>query len=306
MTVPALAMGRPPLHGGGPSPFAAAYGRLAEVLPSLGVRETGAAGETGATGEAGEAETPGAANSPCAGPGWVTAGQLAAGGPAAEDYLAREDEQLLRDHGRRARPDVVATFGLHRFAWPVCLTVTMPWFLSRRVPWLSAETVSFHRGRHEVSVSADRFACLPDDPAAGAPGARVVPDEEALRGQVRSTVVACLDGLLEGFRGRTRRGTRALWGTVTDEITEGLWYSGHLLGEERRAVREAGELLPGGIGPYARGAAFRTLTGAGGEGPTTRDRASCCLFYTLRPEDTCVTCPRMSEAERVARLCGGG
>ncbi|MGW3402317.1 (2Fe-2S)-binding protein, partial [Streptomyces zhihengii] len=34
----------------------------------------------------------------------------------------------------------------------------------------------------------------------------------------------------------------------------------------------------------------------------TRDRASCCMFYTLRPEDTCATCPRTCDADRVERL----
>jgi len=57
--------------------------------------------------------------------------------------------------------------------------------------------------------------------------------------------------------------------------------------------------------PYAGGAGFRELDGT--EGPdgaprTTRDRATCCFFYTLRPEDTCLTCPRTCDAERVRRL----
>jgi len=288
MSVPAATHRPPPgsTSAGRASPFAAAYARLAEVLPTLRVH-TAAAG-----------------NPPRSGPGWVTAAQLAAGGPEAEEYLSREDELLLREYGRRARPDVVATFALHRFAWPACVLVTLPWFLCRRVPSLSAETVSFHRGSGQVSVSVGQFACLPDDPAASAHGAHPVPDEEALRARVRGAVAGCLGGVLDGFRRRTRRGTHALWGTVTDEVTEGLWYLGHLLGEEQRAVREAGELLPGGTPPYVRGAAFRTLTGPVGERVTTRDRASCCLYYTLRPQDTCVTCPRTGEAERVARLCG--
>jgi hypothetical protein len=49
-------------------------------------------------------------------------------------------------------------------------------------------------------------------------------------------------------------------------------------------------------------AGFRELSGPAGEPLPTRDRASCCLFYTLRPEDTCVTCPRTCDADRVAKL----
>ncbi|OEV11013.1 iron-sulfur protein, partial [Streptomyces nanshensis] len=65
---------------------------------------------------------------------------------------------------------------------------------------------------------------------------------------------------------------------------------------------EAGLLLPGAVAPFAQGAGFRELPGPGGAALTTRDRASCCLYYTLRPEDTCVTCPRTCDAERIERM----
>ena len=45
---------------------------------------------------------------------------------------------------------------------------------------------------------------------------------------------------------RMRRGPRALWGMASDEIVEGLWYIGHLLGEEPRAVTEARAAAAGG------------------------------------------------------------
>jgi ferric iron reductase protein FhuF len=91
---------------------------------------------------------------------------------------------------------------------------------------------------------------------------------------------------------------------ATDEVVEGLWYVGHLFGadEERRAVRELELLLPGATRPYAGSAAFRVLTGPDGEALATRDRASCCMFYTVRPEDTCATCPRTCDADRIAKL----
>lgn len=89
---------------------------------------------------------------------------------------------------------------------------------------------------------------------------------------------------------------------ATDEIVEGLWYIAHLLGEETRARTELERLLPGATKPYVGAAGFRELTGPNGESLPTRDRASCCLFYTLRPEDTCVTCPRTCDSDRVKRL----
>ncbi|MER6488315.1 (2Fe-2S)-binding protein [Streptomyces virginiae] len=234
--------------------------------------------------------------------GWVGADELAAGGPALDAFLAWDNAQVLRDYGTQARPDVVASFGLHRYAWPACLLITLPWFLDRRVPRLPVSEVAFHRTLGRMSVHVESFACLPDDPAAVLPGARVVPDEEALREEVRAAVAQHLGPVLEGFGPRMRRGRRALWGMATDEVVESLWHVGHLLGEERRTMAELEALLPGSTAPYTGGAGFRTLSGPDGRELPTRDRASCCFFYTIRPEDTCVTCPRTCDADRVTRL----
>ncbi|MDJ1136922.1 (2Fe-2S)-binding protein [Streptomyces iconiensis] len=279
MAVPTLAPVAPDV-----SPFRAAYARLTDVFPTLDVTETTA-----------RELLP-------EGPGWVRATELARGGAALDSFLAWDDEQIRHDYGKSARPDVIASFGLHRYAWPVCLLVTIPWFLHRRVPRVPVGAVAFQRTLGRLAVHVEEFTCLPDDPAASAPGARVVPDEAALRAEVREAVAEHLAPVLDGFRPRMRRGARALWGMATDEITEGLWYLGHLLGEEQRAMAEVQRLLPGATTPFAQGAAFRELTGHSGESLPTRDRASCCLFYTLRPEDTCVTCPRTCDAERVDRL----
>ncbi|GCB45001.1 hypothetical protein SNL152K_2291 [Streptomyces sp. NL15-2K] len=113
-----------------------------------------------------------------------------------------------------------------------------------------------------------------------------------------------MEPVLAGFGPRTRRRGRALWGMVTDEIVESLWYVAELLGEDerRRAEHELELLLPGTTKPYVGSAAFRVLTGPNGESLPTRDRASCCMFYTLEPQDTCVTCPRTSDADRVTKL----
>ncbi|MFF4871050.1 (2Fe-2S)-binding protein [Streptomyces sp. SID5770] len=278
MTVPALLPA---------SSVAASYARLAEVFSYLRIEEH-APGELLPRGE-----------------GWVDAEALAAGGTELDAFLAWDDEQVLRDYGTRARPDVVASFGLHRYAWPACLLVTVPWFLERRVPRLPVRNVAFQRTLGRMAVRIEEFACLPGDPAAALPGARVVADEEALRAEVRSSLAEHFEAVLDGFGSRMRRGRRALWGMATDEIVEGLWYVGTLLGEERRAMAELELLMPGTAKPYAGSAGFRELPGAEGRGGApliTRDRATCCFFYTLRPEDTCVTCPRTCDADRVRRL----
>ncbi|MEV5676023.1 (2Fe-2S)-binding protein [Streptomyces sp. NPDC052179] len=266
------------------SPVTASYARLTEVFPGLRA-------EVLAEGEAAPS-----------GVGWVGAAELAGGGAALDTFLAWDNAQVLRDYGQQARPDVVASFGLHRYSWPACLLVTVPWFLHRRVPRIPVEDISFQRALGHLTVRVREFACLPDDPAATLPGARVVPDEAALRAEVLDAVAEHIGPVLEGFQPRMRRGKRALWGMATDEIVEGLWYIAHLLGEERRAMAELELLLPGTTKPYVGTAGFRELTGPNGESLPTRDRASCCLFYTLRPEDTCVTCPRTCDDDRVRKL----
>ncbi|MFE1435132.1 MULTISPECIES: (2Fe-2S)-binding protein [Streptomyces] len=233
---------------------------------------------------------------------WAGAAALARDPEALDRYLAWDREQVLRDHGRPGRPDVVAGFGLHRYAWPACLLFTLPWFLHRRVPYLPVERVAHDREHGRIAARPAGFACLPGDPAASVPGARVVRDEEALRAELRAAVAEHLEPVLGAFGPVMRRRGRGLWGMATDEITEGLWYVGTLLDEERRAMRELEALLPGTAKPYAGTPAFRELTGPRGESLTTRDRVSCCLFYTLNPSDTCVTCPRTCDEDRVAKL----
>lgn len=281
------------------SPLTAAYTRLTTAFPGLEIIEPGAGEQLPRTG------------------GWVSADALAEGGAALEAFLEWDDAQVLRDYGTRARPDVVASFGLHRYAWPACLLFTVPWFLHRRVPRLPVTRVAHDRTAPGLSVGrmAVRpagFACLPGDPAAALPGARVVADEEALRAEVRTAVAEHLEPVLAGFGPRMRRRGRALWGMATDELVEGLWYVARLLGEERRAMRELEALLPGATKPYVGSAVFREPAGPHGEAlpapeepgkdpGLTRDRVSCCMFYTVRPQDTCATCPRTCDTDRPAK-----
>ncbi|MBV2355735.1 (2Fe-2S)-binding protein [Streptomyces sp. J2-1] len=266
------------------SPLTAAYARLSEVCSGfLSVEVLDPADPQPRTGD------------------WVDAAGLAAGGAELDAFLAWDAAQVLRDYGQPARPDVVASFALHRYAWPACLMITAPWFLERRVPRLPVTHLSYDRTAGRMAVRPGSFACLPDDPAAGLPGAVVVPDEEALRAEVRTAVADHLEPVLAAFGPRMRRRGRALWGMATDEIVESLWYVAGRLGEteEARAMRELERLLPGSTRPYVGSAAFRELRGPDGRAVATRDRVSCCMFYTLRPEDTCASCPRTCDADRI-------
>ncbi|MFG2457111.1 (2Fe-2S)-binding protein [Streptomyces sp. NPDC048523] len=273
------------------SAVTAAYARLTEALPALTVTEL-------------PQDTPLPDTD-----GWVTAAALAGNTAALDAFLAWDDAQVLRDNAKRGRPDVIAGFGLHRYAWPACLLFTAPWFLHRRVPRYPVTHVSYDRTRGPMSLAVHPgpFACLPDDPAAALPGAYPVPDEEALRAELRDAIAEHMEPLLTAFGPRMRRRGRALWGLVTDEIVEGIWYVAELLGEheKRRAEHALELLLPGTTKPYAGSPAFRVLAGPAGSdgGPLrTRDRVTCCMYYTLDPDDTCATCPRTCDTARIAKL----
>ncbi|WP_165990098.1 (2Fe-2S)-binding protein [Streptomyces sp. YIM 98790] len=264
------------------SPLAAAYDTAGALVPGLRITE----------------------EAPRHGGGWLRTDRLAGDRAVLERFLAEERERTRRAYGAPGRPDVAAGLALHRCAWPAASLFTLPWFLLRRVPRIAAADVSFHPGRGRVTVRPGlRFHCLPDDPAAALPGALPVSGEAALRDAVRAAAAGYLSPLLEAFRPRLRRGRRALWGLATDELAGSLWYFGRLLGREREAVAAAERLLPGVTAPYTGRAGFRELTAPDGTSHgVTRDRVTCCLFYTLRPEETCSTCPRTCDTQRIEQL----
>lgn len=270
-----------------------AYARLSAAFPGLRVAE----------------------GTPRSGDGWVGAWELAQGGAALAAFTGLDTEELAREYGRPPRPHVAATLALHRYAWAACLLFTVPWFLHRRVPRLPVADVAFHRASGRITVRTREFGCLPGDPAAALPGARVLADEAALREELRAALAEHLAPLFAVFGPRMRRGPHALWAMATDEIAEGLWYVARLTDREEEAVAELTALLPGGTPPYAGGADFRRIPhganspGAAGSsagppqagGGCARDRLTCCLFYTISPEQTCASCPRGTESDRIRR-----
>ncbi|MFE0088083.1 (2Fe-2S)-binding protein [Streptomyces sp. NPDC058991] len=238
--------------------------------------------------------------------GWVDGAELAGRPEFLDALVAAETLRAERDHGRAPRPDVAASRALHDYLWSVGLLMSGPWCLERRVPRIRPESVRVSLSTGAFSVVPGGFACLPGDPAAGLPGARVLPHEEALRAELRAGFAGHVRPLLTAVAPRVRRGPRALWGMAGDDLVSGVWYLGRMLGEEERGVRAATELLPEPVAPFPSGADFRRLTGRAGRSYPTRTRAGCCLYYTLRPAEACGTCPRTGDAERLRRLEGDG
>ncbi|MEV7524239.1 (2Fe-2S)-binding protein [Streptomyces sp. NPDC091371] len=300
-TVPRTASPRrPALDAAGT--LARTYGRLAATCEALDVRVA----TTAARPFAQPSAQPSMQNGAAPGHRWVSGAELA--DPAALDaFVAAEAARIRAGHGHDPRPDVAASRALHDYLWSVSLLMSGAWYLERRVPRIRPREVrvDLSTGAFEI-VPAAGFACLPGDPAAHLPGARVVADEEALRAELRAAVADHVRPLLAAIGSRVRRRDRALWGMVTDDLVSGIWYLGRALGQEERAVREATELLPTAIAPFPGGADFRRLADREGQLHPTRTRLGCCMYYTLDSARACATCPRTCDAERLRRIEGEG
>jgi len=263
--------------------LSAAYRHLAEVCGALTVTVSDPASGTPRTG--------------------VSGAELTKDAEALGAFLGAEDSRIRARYDHVPRRDVAASRALHDYAWSVGLLMSGVWYLTGRVPRIRPEDIRIDlaSGVFGISPGPD-LACLPADPAAALPGTLTVPHEEALRAELRIAVADHMEPLLSAMGPHVRRGPRALWGLVTDDLVSGIWYLGRVLGREPDAVRAATALLPSAVPPFPGGADFRGLTGSDGRQHPTRTRMGCCLYYTIRPAEACATCPRTCDAERLRRI----
>ncbi|MGF1427565.1 (2Fe-2S)-binding protein [Kitasatospora sp. LaBMicrA B282] len=241
-----------------PPPLSETYRRLVDRCPALDVRLLAAD----------EAIDP---------QEWVAPAQFEQRMP---ELIAGETTRIRERYGCAVPPHVAAARLLHHYLWSVGLLVGGPWYLTGRVPRLGGEQVWLAPRSGSIAFRP----ALESGSSAGAAG-----------GDPYEVVAAHVAPVLAAFRPVAKRGARALWGMVTDDLVSALWYLGRMLDQEEAAVARAERLLPGGAG-------FRRLPGTAGREHLTRTRAGCCLFYAIRPAEACLTCPRTPDAERVCRL----
>ncbi|MBT2468854.1 (2Fe-2S)-binding protein [Streptomyces sp. ISL-66] len=234
-----------------------------------------------------------------AGRDWISVADL---DRCHERLIAEETARIQAGYDCVPRRHVAASRLLHHYLWSLCLLVSGPWYLDRRVPRIRPEDVWIDSRTGDLALRPGDFACLAGDLAAGLPGVRVLAGEDELRAELRAVVAEHVTPLLAVFQSALKRGPRALWGMVTDDLVSGIWHLGRMLCEEDAAVRAAGAVLPGDTPPFPGAASFRRLPGTDGRTHQTRTRLGCCLYYAIRPAEACVTCPRTSDAERVRRL----
>ncbi|GHA01915.1 (2Fe-2S)-binding protein [Streptomyces purpurascens] len=232
-----------------------------------------------------------------------TGAELMSDQSALDAFLEAEATRIHTRFAHTPRSHVTASRALHDYAWSVALLMSGVWYLERRVPRIRPQSVRLDLAAGAYTITPEpRVACLPGDPVAALPGAVTVAGEEALRAELRAAVADHMRPLLTALGPAVRRGPRALWGMVGDDLVSGIWYLGRTLGREEDAVRTATALLPEPVSPYPSGADFRLLTGTDGRRHTTRTRAGCCLYYAIRPDEACGTCPRVCDTERLRRL----
>lgn len=222
---------------------------------------------------------------------------------SVEAFVEAEAARIQGRHDHTAPRHVAASRALHDYAWSVGLLMSGVWYLESRVPRVAPGDirVDLASGTFEITPGDD-LACLPDDPAAALPGVRTIAHQKALRAELRTAVADHMGPVLEAIGPYARRGSRALWGLVSDDLVSGLWYLGRVRGEEAAGVRAASEVFPAPHAPFPGGADFRSLRTSDGREHPTRTRRGCCLYYTIRPAEACSTCPRTCDAERLRRL----
>ncbi|WP_157440624.1 (2Fe-2S)-binding protein [Actinokineospora inagensis] len=166
----------------------------------------------------------------------------------------------------------------------------------RRVPSLRPADLAFRMASPRphpdgIAVLSPRFACLPDDPAAGTPEATVVPDERALAALLRGRFATHAARFVDVYGPQVRLGRRMLWAAATDVLDTSLWLAGRYGGAEDEGVLDAALVLGDGPAPFTSGSTLRPVP----DGTWTRRRESCCFHYLLAAgQGTCESCPRLA------------
>lgn len=177
--------------------------------------------------------------------------------------------------------------------------------LARRVPSLAPEELAVHLDPggwpDGVALLGRRFACLPDDPASEHPDADVVGDEAALAAVLRDRLTEHARAFHDAYWPDVKISSKQRWGTLTDVLDVALWSSGPPRGDEELGVADAALVLDDVHPPLTSASRMYSLVDSHGRQRWTRRRESCCFYFRLPNSTVCFTCPRVSDAERVAR-----
>jgi hypothetical protein len=235
---------------------------------------------------------------------WVTHTDLAPGAAYLETLIAATQARL---HTKAAA--IVGSAVLQGYQWPLISTAIACYLLDRRVPDLTpANTRVRYTAEHEADALAllsGRFTTLPDDPAADYPDATVVPDLDALRAMLRTTVEAHLGVVIDQICARLGCKPRGLWLNVADSLAGTL--VGLLQEQQPATTLEAIEAevaalirVPGS--PLSSRQIGLLQLSHGAQSQVFLDRATCCYWYKTEGGEYCSTCPHRAPEDRHERL----
>lgn len=188
-----------------------------------------------------------------------------------------EADLRRRYPGSPPHPSVAPTYLMGFYLDAVARTGALWLGLRARVPELSVAGLWLELAPggwpNSTGVAAHPFACLPDDPAATHPQARVVADRPTLLGEYRRAVARCVEPFQAAFAPGVKIGSRQRRGMLADVVETAVWQAGDLRGtpSARLVAAEEAEALVG---------------------PNPSRRRSCCFAYRLEPALLCTRCPR--------------
>jgi hypothetical protein len=211
---------------------------------------------------------------------------------SAETLLTAEGVRGLLDAAQlrwSAQPHAAAALAWKCYSYWAALPAVLGFATARRVPLMTAAHVRVHYSANQpflrLGLHEPVTAVLATDPIAATdvPGLLVVPDEAALLGVLRRSLVdEHLEPLLERFRGEVHLGRRTLWGSVASGVAYGL--------------SRAADAIPGSTLEVA-GTLLRALDAEDlveltprAEGGLDIHRRTCCLAFTLPTPKVCTTC----------------
>jgi hypothetical protein len=221
--------------------------------------------------------------------GWVPATELVSGA-AMDDFLDTAKQRW------RATPHAAAALAWKCYSYWLALPTVLGYAAARRVVLLRPESVMWKWSAQQpflqVGLTSVGVAVLASDPLAAATrrarlaaGIRVVADESALLGEMRTSLVdEHLAPLLERVRDGIHISSRTFWGSLASGMAHGLSRAADVV--PGPTLETADQVLSAlglrdlvEIGP--RG---------GGQAGLSVHRKTCCLAFTLPEPKICSGC----------------
>jgi hypothetical protein len=216
-----------------------------------------------------------------------------------KEALARQD---LRFPGIDKRTS--GAFLLGNYAWYVPVPAIASYLVERRVPDLSPENIGLRNeifkweengesGENErlhIRFLSNRFAALPDDPAAGQPNVTILPDMNVLREWLRTSVETLLTPVVEQIYAQSNLGRHAQWSLIADSCAAMFLYIGGLVGDKQWAQTEGLAFVKAAHSPMNNPKTGYVTLQYENHCETFRARGGCCRYYKLPEHGKCDTC----------------